>query len=157
MMRFGALVHECEAEAERILTSNRIYAPLATGNNAADIFRLIITNGCDIVDLSNCEVQAFFIRPDFQTVQINGIVNGNACEVALSEDCYLYSGAYRLTVKIKGADSVLLTAAAFDGFIIDTHSEHFFGADDVDYLLTASGENFVDATGSLFAVMREGA
>lgn len=73
---------------------------LATNDSNADRFGVELTQGGAYCDASGYSVFGYFIRPDMKTVLVKGKAEGNTVYVDLSENCYVYDGAFVLSVKI---------------------------------------------------------
>ena len=63
------------------------------------VLNFIDAEGKD-VDLTGAEVGLYCIRPDNKTVYIAGQVENNCAVVALTEQCYAYSGRVKCTVTV---------------------------------------------------------
>lgn len=78
---------------------------LATFDSKANRFGAeLFRDGVAVNNLSGCTVTGYVIRPNEETVQNPGVVSGNQVYVDLLPACYLYDGAFELTLKIKQGD-----------------------------------------------------
>lgn len=77
---------------------------LATFDSKANRFGAELYRDGASVSASGYEVMGYFIRPDDETVNCPGTVEGNLVYVDLLPGCYLYDGAFDFTLKIKQGD-----------------------------------------------------
>ena len=105
---------------------------LASGDEKANSFEVTVLQGGKNVDLTGCAVYGYFIRPNDETMKVDGTVNGNVVCVELSKSCYVYDGAFSLAIKITG-NGITQTVAVFDGLIVRTTSENIVDGDRVIY------------------------
>ena len=105
---------------------------LASGDEKANSFEVTVCRDGANVDLAGCTVYGYFIRPNEETMNVNGTVNGSKAIVALSKSCYVYDGAFSFAIKITG-NGITQTVAVFDGRIVRTASENIVDGDRVIY------------------------
>lgn len=74
---------------------------LATFDSKANRFGSELYRDGASVSASGYEVMGYFIRPDDETVNCPGTVEGNLVYVDLLPGCYLYEGTFDFTLKIK--------------------------------------------------------
>lgn len=97
---------------------------LGTSDKNANRFGARLTRDGADVDVTGCKVYGYFIRPDEDTVLIEGTVEGNLVYVDIPADCYLYDGAFVLSVKIsKAEDDFEQTVLIFDGILAKTATD----------------------------------
>ena len=97
---------------------------LGTLDKKANRFGARLTRDGADVDVTGCKVNGYFIRPDEDTVLIEGTVEGNLVYVDVPADCYLYDGAFVLSVKIsKAEDDFEQTLMICDGFLEKTATD----------------------------------
>lgn len=107
---------------------------LATGDEKANSFEVTVCRDGVNVDLSGCAVYGYFIRPNEETMKVNGTANGNKARVDLSKNCYVYDGDFSFAIKVKG-NGIEQTVAVFDGGIVKTTTETIVDGDRVIYTL----------------------
>lgn len=74
------------------------------------------------VDISGYTVKGYFIRPDEDTVPIDGVVSGNMVHVDLPASCYVYDGSFEFALNIKQGD-VELTVLKCYGTVERTRTD----------------------------------
>lgn len=77
---------------------------LAAYDKKANRFGAKLTRGGADVDFGNCSVSGFFIRPSGDTVVFDGTASGNLVYADLPEECYLFDGAFSLTIQISNGE-----------------------------------------------------
>lgn len=82
-------------------------ALLGLYDKAANRFGVELYDNGTALTLSGKTVTGYMIRPDGNTVNLSGTVSGNQAFVELTENCYLYDGAFTLTLKV-GTQTVLI-------------------------------------------------
>lgn len=82
---------------ERALTS-----PLFYGDNMAHRLCVTLTKGGVEVCPEGVGAAVYFMRPDGRTVYVEGTVNGSLAEVVLSDECYRFTGAFTLILRLTG-------------------------------------------------------
>lgn len=105
---------------------------LATGDEKANSFEVAVLQDGNNVDLTGCAVYGYFIRPNEETMKVDGTAEGNVARVELTKSCYVYDGAFSFAIKIVGS-GITQTVAVFDGLIIRTTSENIVDGDRVIY------------------------
>lgn len=96
---------------------------LAAGDEKANRFGAEIYRDGQPVDISDCIVLGYFVRPNDNTVLIQGVAEGNTAYVDLSQNCYKYDGAFSLTVKISNSSEGTQTVYICDGHIVPTRTD----------------------------------
>ena len=71
------------------------------------------------VSLAGASCIGFFIRPDGNTLVINGVVSENVAYVQLPDAAYVYEGQYTLAIKISGT-GYAGTMRIVDGTVVKT-------------------------------------
>lgn len=71
------------------------------------------------VSLTGSAVIGHFIKPDGNTVQLDGEVDGYKAFVSLPASCYTVEGQFTLAIKLSGGD-VVGTIRMVDGTVINT-------------------------------------
>ena len=97
---------------------------IGEGDNEVDRYGVRVLNNGQEFNLSGCTCVGYFIRPDGNTIVINGEINGNEASVTVPEACYAYTGSFSLSIKIGGTD-FLGTMRIVDGTIVDTTTSTF--------------------------------
>ena len=105
---------------------------LASGDEKANSFEVAVYRDGANVDLSGCAVYGYFIRPNDETMKVDGTVDGNIVRVEPSKNCYVYDGAFSLAIKLTGS-GITQTVAVFDGRIVRTTSDNIVDGDRVIY------------------------
>jgi microcystin-dependent protein len=105
---------------------------LASGDEKANSFEVAVCRDGANVDLTGCAVYGYFIRPNEETMKVDGTASGNKACVDLSKSCYVYDGAFSFAIKITGS-GITQTVAVFDGRIVKTTSENIVDGDRVIY------------------------
>ena len=94
---------------------------LATHDSNANRFGAELTQGGKAFDVSSYSVFGYFIRPNMETVLIEGTAEGNTVYVDLSANCYVYDGAFTLSVKIVNGD-MTQTILVCDGHLAEART-----------------------------------
>lgn len=102
---------------------------LATGDTLANRFGVNVKRNGANVDLTGCKVYGFFIRPNMDTLPIDGAVNGSTAYVDLPAACYTAEGAFSLAIKVSG-DNVTATVRVVDGHIKLTSTDSIADPDE---------------------------
>lgn len=133
------------ADLDKPLHRNVAGCLLATGDENADRFGAYVNRGGQPVDLTGCTVRGYFIRPNMDTVIIEGSadVENSTVQVELPASCYAAAGVYSLAIKISmGGDT--LTLCIFDGYIKQTQTGSVADPDEtvisVEYVLEKIAE-----------------
>lgn len=98
---------------------------LATGDKNANRFGANIFRAGEPVDLTGCTVLAYFIRPNTDTLPVDGAVEGNTAYVDLPAACYTNNGAFSLAIKISSVsgEDITHTVRVVDGYIRLTQTD----------------------------------
>jgi len=70
------------------------------GDNGAHVWCVTVNIGSEQADLTGQAVQAFFLRPDGNTVAVEGTAIGNVAQVTFPRDVYLYRGTMRAVMRV---------------------------------------------------------
>ena len=105
---------------------------LASGDEKANSFEVVVCRDGANVDLTGCTVYGYFIRPNDETMKVDGTADGNFVRVEPSKNCYVYDGAFSLAIKLTG-NGITQTVAVFDGRIVRTTSDNIVDGDRVIY------------------------
>lgn len=105
---------------------------LASGDEKANSFEVAVCRDGASVDIAGCAVYGYFIRPNEETMKVNGTAEGNWARVELPKSCYVYDGAFSLAIKITG-NSITQTVAVFDGLIVKTITDSIVDGNRVLY------------------------
>lgn len=92
---------------------------LATGDKLANRYGVEVYRGGKAVSIAAMALVGYFIRPEADTVVINGTTSGNTGYVELPQSCYTQEGAFTLALKLSGGD-VVQTVRILDGRIVLT-------------------------------------
>lgn len=99
------------------LKRNRCGTVIATGDHHGNAFAAALYRDGEPVDITDCAVTGYFIRPAGDTVVIAGEVVGiNEAEVMLPQACYIDEGIFSLAIKVSG-DDFTATVRVVDGMI----------------------------------------
>lgn len=95
---------------------------IGDGDSQSDLFGIRVFRDGTQEALTGCSAFGYFIRPDGNTVIIQGTVDGNKAYVTLPASCYVYDGTFSLALKVtNGSDSI--TMRFVDGTIIRTTTD----------------------------------
>ena len=97
---------------------------LGEGDVAGDRIGVRILKNGEAVSLTGCNCSGFFMRPDGNTIVIEGTIEGNKAYVNIPEACYAYTGNYTLSIKVTGT-GFAGTMRIIDGTIVDTKTGSF--------------------------------
>ena len=103
---------------------------LATGDEYANRFGAKIVRNGEAVDLTGYTVSGSFIRPDGETVTLDGTAEGSVACVDLDAFCYVSDGAFTLAVKIVG-EGYAHTVRMVDGYIRRTDTGSYVATDEM--------------------------
>lgn len=103
---------------------------LATGDENANRFGANIVRNGEAVDLTGYAVSGSFVRPDGETVTLDGTAEGNVACVDLDAFCYVSDGAFTLAVKIVG-EGYTHTVRMVDGYIRRTDTGSYVATDEM--------------------------
>lgn len=95
---------------------------LATGDKLANRIGVRVRRRGQPVDLTGHAVTGYFIRPDLQTVVMDGATDGDLAYVDIPQACLTERGAFSLAIKIAG-DGVTQTVRVLDGSLILTQTD----------------------------------
>lgn len=96
--------------------------PVGEGDVKGDRFGVAVYRNGEPVNLLGMTVVGYFIRPDGQSVVLEGWragQDGNMAIVKLTESCYVVPGNFKLSIKIL-LDGETMTARIVDGTVVDT-------------------------------------
>lgn len=103
-------------ELDGDLVRERVGSLLATGDKLANRFGVAVYRDGESVSIADKALVGYFIRPEADTVVINGTTSGNTGYVELPQSCYTQEGAFSLALKLAGGD-VVQTVRLLDGRI----------------------------------------
>lgn len=116
---------------------------LATYDKKANRFGAKITRNGAEVDVSNYAAKAYFIRPSGDTIEFDGTAAGNLAFADLPEECYLYDGAFTVTIKIE-SDELTATVLICDGKMVQTRTSASAPGDgDTPIDVSVFGDGFI--------------
>ena len=119
-------------DIDKPFVRKNVGAVMASGDALANRYGAnIMQNGLEL-DVSTYSVVGYLIRPNDETLKINGTASGSTVYVDIPKNGYLYDGAFSLALKIRG-DGLEKTIAIFDGQIARTTSENIVDGDRVVY------------------------
>lgn len=95
---------------------------LATGDKLANRIGVRVRRRGQPVDLTGHAVIGYFIRPDLQTVVMDGATDGDLAYVDIAQACLTERGPFSLAIKVSG-DDVTQTLRVLDGSIILTQTD----------------------------------
>lgn len=85
-------------------------ALMLTGNKNAHTIVIEVYDGGKPVALDG-SVRGWFVRPDGETVMLDGIVSGNEASVTLDSNCYAYDGDLQSVINYQHGDDVVTLSA----------------------------------------------
>lgn len=103
-------------ELDGDLVREHVGSLLATGDKQANRFGVEVYRDGKAVSIAGMALVGYFIRPEADTVVINGTVSGNTGYVELPQSCYTQEGAFTLAIKLSGGN-VVQTVRIMDGRI----------------------------------------
>ena len=106
-------------ELDGDLVREHVGSLLATGDKLANRYGVEVYRYGVPVSIGSMALVGYFIRPEADTVVINGTTSGNTGYVELPQSCYTQEGAFTLALKLSGGD-VVQTVRVLDGRIILT-------------------------------------
>lgn len=106
-------------ELDGDLVREHVGSLLATGDKLANRYGVEVYRGGKAVSIAGMALVGYFIRPEADTVVINGTTSGNTGYVELPQSCYTQEGAFALALKLSGGD-VVQTVRVLDGRVILT-------------------------------------
>ena len=119
-------------DIDKPFVRKNVGAVMASGDALANRYGAnIIQNGSEL-DVSSYSVVGYLIRPNDETLKINGTASGSTAYVDIPKNGYLYDGAFSLTLKIRG-DGLEKTIAIFDGQIARTTTDEIVDEERVIY------------------------
>lgn len=95
---------------------------LASDDNLANRFGANILLNGQPIDIGTGTVKGYFIRPNGDTVFIDGVANGNTVHVDLPHECYAVNGSFSLAIKVT-VEGTTMTARVIDGYIRQTRTD----------------------------------
>jgi hypothetical protein len=121
-----------KADIDKPLVRKNVGVAMASGDALANRYGASITRNGTEVDVETCSVIGYLIRPNDETLKLDGAASGNLVYVDIPKNGYVYDGAFSLALKIRG-DGLEKTIAIFDGQIARTTTEHIVDGDRVVY------------------------
>lgn len=101
-------------ELDGDLVREHIGSLLATGDKKANRYGVAVYRDGKAVSIADKAIIGYFIRPEEDTLVINGKTSGNTGYVELPQSCYTQEGAFALALKLSGGD-VVQTVRIIDG------------------------------------------
>lgn len=111
--------NNARVELDGDLVREHVGSLLATGDKLANRFGVEVYRDSVPVSIGSMALVGYFIRPEADTVVINGTTSGNTGYVELPQSCYTQEGAFTLALKLSGGD-VVQTVRVLDGRVILT-------------------------------------
>ena len=105
---------------------------MALSDEAANRFGALITKDGANLDVSNCFVKGYLIRPNEETLLIDGTAEGNLIYVDIPKNGYVYDGSFTLTIKVY-SEEFKRAVVIFDGKIAKTNTDDVVDGDKVVY------------------------
>ena len=81
------------------------------GDNNAHTWRVTVLDGGEAAQVTG-SVTGYFVRPDGNTVTVQGSMAGNVASVVLAQACYAQEGAVKAVMRLSTADGAKVTLAA---------------------------------------------
>lgn len=119
-------------DIDKPLVRKNVGVAMASGDALANRYGASITRNGTEVDVETYSVIGYLIRPNDETLKLDGAASGNLVYVDIPKNGYVYDGAFSLALKIRG-DGLEKTIAIFDGQIARTTTEHIVDGDRVVY------------------------
>ena len=92
------------------------------GDNSANIFGVRMIKDGEPADTTGLACIGYFIRPDGNTLVINGNVSGNKAYITLPAAAFIAEGNYTLAIKVSGT-GFAQTLRIVDGTVVKTTTE----------------------------------
>lgn len=92
------------------------------GDNSANIFGVRMIKNGEPADTTGLACVGYFIRPDGNTLVINGSISGNMAYVTLPAAAFVVEGNYSLVIKVSGT-GFTETLRIVDGTVVKTTTE----------------------------------
>lgn len=86
-------------------------ALMLCGDNNAHTWRVTVLDGGEAAQVTG-SVTGYFVRPDGNTVTVQGSMAGNVASVVLAQACYAQEGAVKAVMRLSTADGAKVTLAA---------------------------------------------
>ncbi len=125
-------IHRIKVDLNDGLKRRYVGDILASGDEKANRFEVTVCRGSENVDLAGCTVTGYFIRPNDETMKVDGAAEGSSAVVEPDEHCYVYDGGFSLAIKVIGK-GIRQTVAVFDGRIVRTSSDKIIDGNRVYY------------------------
>lgn len=106
-----------DIDLSKPLKTEQVGMLIATKDSNANMIGVNVYDNGSAVSLTGCTVTGYFTRPDRQVVELTGGTSGNRAYVTLDANCYVYSGRFRLAIKISKADGLNMTVRIVNGFV----------------------------------------
>ena len=110
------------AELSKTIPERALPAPLFYGDNQAHRVRVQLQMNGAAVSPEGVTAAGYFMRSDGRTVYMEGTVDGSTAEVVLSDECYRYTGAFTLILRLTG-EVQNMTVLALRGTVAASTSE----------------------------------
>lgn len=109
-------------DLDHALLRKHVGAILVTGDKLGNRFGAEVCRDGKPVDVSDCGVLGYFMRPGEDTIILPGATSGSVAYVDLAQACYSKASSFTLTIKISrsGAVSAL---RVIDGYILLTQTD----------------------------------
>lgn len=121
-----------KADIDKPLVRKNVGVAMASGDALANRYGASITRNGTEVDVETYSVIGYLIRPNDETLKLDGAASGNLVYVDIPKNGYVYDGAFSLALKIRG-NGLEKTIAIFDGQIAKTTTENIVDGDRVVY------------------------
>lgn len=102
---------------------------LAAGDNMANRFGAEVQKNAHGVSLIGWSCSGYFIRPDQETLVLDGVISGNTAYVDLPSACYTQDGKFTLAIRITN-QMAAVTLRVVDGWICKTFNAELSTPDD---------------------------
>lgn len=92
---------------------------IGEGDQNGNRFGVKLYRGTREIDVTDATCVGYFLRPDGETVVLNGATRNNEAFVTVPRACYVYEGAYTLIIKVVSGTQTA-TVRIIDGMVVET-------------------------------------
>lgn len=115
-----------KVDVSKALQPEQHIGVLAQYDRKAHVFGAELVNGSKAVDLTDCTVLGYFTSPNGTTWTITGSAEGNTASVRLTDRCYVLSGRFKLTIKVRSKDGYMRTVRMVTGNVVECMDANYW-------------------------------
>ena len=109
-------------DLDNALLRKHVGSILVTGDKQGNRFGAEVYRDGKPVDISDCGVVGYYMRPGEDTIILPGATSGSVAYVDLEQACYSKASSFTLTIKISGSGAVS-ALRVIDGYILLTQTD----------------------------------